>query len=98
MDGAVYTGSSVWEWDKTTAELRAGSGIYRKPGALLAYGRDEGKLALTLADGKVTGWTVTRRGAYNVATGGAAALAGKKWTAVAHSTGANQFTADVTVE
>ena len=65
---------------------------------MVVYGRDEGKLTLSLADGKVTGWTINLRGTYNVATGGAAALAGKRWTAVAHSTGANQFTVDVRVE
>ena len=52
----------------------------------------EGKIALTMADGKVTGWTGSGKGAYPIATGSAASLAGKPFTWTAKSTGPATFT------
>ncbi len=98
MSGGVYTGSAIWEWDKTNGVLVSGSGVVRKPGATEVEVYTEGKNALTMADGKVTGFTASGRGSYPVAIGGAASLAGKSFTWTVKSTGRGQFTAEDRIE
>src|SRR5208337_4800757 len=75
--GGILTGMDIWEWDGPNAVLLTGNGIVRKPGATVVYVETGGKLALTMADGKVTGFTASTRGTNVVATGSAASLAGK---------------------
>ena len=58
----------------------------------------DGKISLTVTDGKVTGWTGSGRNTYELATGSAASLAGKSTTYTAKSTGPGQFTMEVKVE
>jgi hypothetical protein len=62
MSGAVATGTDIWEWDGTNAVEISASGVERKPGATLVYRGTEGKLSLTITDGKVTGWTGSGKG------------------------------------
>ena len=90
----------IWEWDKTktNAVLLAGSGVIRKPGSTVAFQITEGKLAVTITDGKVTGATSSGRGNDGEATGGAASLAGKLYIWSTKSTGKLQFVLDVKVE
>jgi hypothetical protein len=80
MSGAVLTGTDIWEWNGPKATLLSASGVVRKPGETLVYTESAATLELTMADGKVTGWTVSGRGTYPVATGSAAPLAGKSYT------------------
>ncbi len=89
MSGAVATGTNIWEWDGPNAALRSDSGVARKPGATVVWQGTEGKLELTMADGKVTGWTASGKGANLIATG---SIAGKPYTWTAKSTGPAQFT------
>ena len=75
--GGALTGTNTYEWEKGAGVLLAGSGIIRKPGATTAYRIIEGKIALIMTDGKVTGTTASGKGVYTLAIGGAATLAGK---------------------
>jgi hypothetical protein len=95
MSGGVSTGTSIWEWDGTNAVLLSDSGVIRKPGSTLVYRSTEGKLALTMADGKVTGFTASLKGQQQLATGSAASLAGKPFTLTSKSTGPSQWTVEV---
>jgi hypothetical protein len=52
----------------------------------------DAKIALTITDGKVTGWTSSGKGTWLVASGSAASLAGKSTTWTAKPTGPGQFT------
>jgi len=45
------------------------SGVIRKPGAIATFELTEGKLALTMTDGKVTGFTASGKGRWPTATG-----------------------------
>jgi len=92
MSGAVATGTNIWEWDGPNAVQISDSGVERKPGATLVWRGMEGKIALTMADGKVTGWTGSAKGVDAIATGSAASLAGKPFTWTAKSTGPATFT------
>ena len=87
MSGGVLTGTDIWEWNGPKAVLLSGSGVVRKPGGTLVYTETSATLELTMADGKVTGWTASGRGTYPVATGSAAFLAGKSYTLTAKPTG-----------
>jgi len=80
--GGNVTGTNVWEWDKANAVLVTGQSIRRKAGSVAVYEGSEGKLAPTMADGKVTGSTGSGRGTYRLVTGSDASLAGKSvtWT------------------
>lgn len=95
MSGGVSTGTIIWEWDGTNAVLLSESGVIRKPGSTLVYRGTEGKLALTMADGKVTGFTASLKGQQQLATGSAASLAGKPYTLTSKSTGPSQWTVEV---
>ena len=98
MDGGVITGQSLMEWDNTGGVVLAGSAVIRKPGGFVVYEDKEGKIALTITDGKVTGFTGSGKVRYLVATGSAAPMAGKTIAYTIKSTGADQWEADGTVE
>jgi hypothetical protein len=98
MDGAVMTGSLLWEWDGPSAMGRGGIGIYRKAGASLIWSNSEAKNTLIMVDGKVTGFSSTGRGTYTLGTGSAAALTGKGYTFVTKSTGFSQYVIETTNE
>jgi hypothetical protein len=91
MSGGVMSGMVIWEWDKTNAILVLGNGVVRKPGATVVYRDMDGKLALTLADGKVTGYTASGHVSFPIATGGGISLAGKSASWTSWPTGPDQF-------
>jgi hypothetical protein len=64
----------------------------------VAYQDTDGKIALTITDGKVTGFTGSGKGRWTIATGSAAPLAGKTYIWTVKSTGAGQWEADLTAE
>jgi len=92
LAGGVMTGWNVWEFDGPNAVLRSSIDVVRNPGAASVYQESDAKMALTIADGKVTGWTAAGKGTWLVATGSAASLAGKSTTWTAKPTGPGQFT------
>lgn len=94
LDGALTTAQEIWEWDGTNAKMLLESGVIRKPGALATFELTEGKLALTMTDGKVTGCTGSGRGVNTLATGDWAKLAGKGYTWTGRCGPASQFTAE----
>jgi hypothetical protein len=98
MDGAVVTGGDITDWDKSNGTLVLGDAVVRKPGGFAAYQDAEGKIALTIADGKVTGATGAGKVRWVVATGSAAPLAGKTFSYTFKTTGAGQWEANATSE
>ena len=98
MDGALVTGSDVIEWDKTNGVEVLGDAAVRKPGGFAVHQDTEWKFAVTVADGKVTGFAGAGKVHWVVATGSAAPLAGKTFNYTMKSTGAGQWEADATSE
>lgn len=94
-DGGILTGITIAEWDKGHAVVLSATGITRKPGAVTAYQQTEGKSSLVMTDGKPSGMTGSGRGRYTLATGSAAALAGKTYSYTFSMTGPNQFVVEV---
>ena len=98
LDGALTTAQEIWEWDGPNGKMLLESGVIRKPGALATFELTDGQIALTMADGKVTGFTASGKGRWPTATGAAASLAGKSGSFKSWPTGAGQWEADWTVE
>jgi hypothetical protein len=98
MKDGILTGTDIFEWDGPNAVLVSGSGIARKPGATVVYVETQGKLALMMADGKVTGSAASARGTNVVATGSAASMAGKAYTVTSKPIGPGQFTFEAKTE
>ena len=94
-DGSILTGINIIEWDKGNGVLLSGAGVTRKPGATTAYQHSEGKITLTMTDGKVTGSTASGRGRFTMATGSASALNGKTYSFTAKTVGPGQTVVDV---
>jgi hypothetical protein len=98
IDGAVWTGSQVYEWDGPNAVGRGGFGVFRLSGSFAVYSSTEVKVSLNLSDGRVTGFTGSGRGMFSVGTGAASVLAGKSYTYVVKSSGFNQVVVETTVK
>lgn len=98
LDGAVLTGMGVYDWDKTNAIGITGNGVGRKAGAVVVYQLGEFKNSLTMVDGKVTGFLGSGQGIYKLATGTAAALAGKTFSYTVRPAGFNQFVLDAKID
>ena len=98
LDGTVSSGMNIWEVDKGAGVMVSGNGVMRKPGMLVVYTVTEGSYALTMADGKVTGFVGTAKGVYKLATGPAASLSGKAYTARFRSIDRGQFVIETTVD
>jgi hypothetical protein len=98
LSGAIWTGRDIFEWNGPNAVLVSGNGVVRKPGATVVYQSTGGQLSLTMADGKVTGWTASGKGTNVVATGSAASLAGKPYTWTAKPAGPGLSTFEVKQE
>jgi len=81
--GGVMTAVTGWEWNGPNAVMLFSNCVVRKPGATIVCNNTEAKLALTMADGKVTGFTASGGGVDVLATGDWASMNGKRfhWTA-----------------
>ena len=98
MSDAIMTGADIWEWNGTNAVLLTRYGVTRKPGATTVYQNTGGTLALTVTDGKVTGWTASGKGTVVLATGSAALQAGKPYTWTGKPIGPGRSTFEVKQE
>ena len=99
LNGGVATGTDIWEWAGPKGVELSDSGVVRKPGATAAYSGGTGTATLTMADGKVTGWTGSGSGKWLLGTGAWASLLGKSGTWTAKTTGPmGQFSVDAKFE
>lgn len=98
MDGAVMTSRTIWEFDKGAWNILSGDGVTRMRGVASAYRTTAGSLTFVMKDGKPVGWTATGKGVFTLATGAAAALAGKTFTWTANATGPRRYTMESKVD
>jgi len=98
LDGGVVTGSAIYEWDKTKAVGLTGNGVVRRPGAMAVFQLSDFTNALTVVDGKVTGFLAAGHGTYKLATGAAAPLGGRTYTYTGRPNGPGQFTVDIKLD
>jgi hypothetical protein len=82
LAGGMATGTGVWEWDGNHGREVTFSIVVRKHGAVAVLRGSEGKMTMTMSDGKPIGLAGNGRYDYVLATGPWAPLAGKTetWT------------------
>lgn len=98
VDGAVSTGTQIFEWNGATGVGESGFGVYRLPGATAVWIMEQFRNELTIVDGKVTGFVATGRGRVSVATGSMSNMAGRKFSYTGRPTGPGQFVIESTLE
>lgn len=90
--------AQTYEWNSANGVGKAGFGVARSLAGKIIYVSTQMTNTLTMTDGKATGFVVTGRGHYPVATGPARAFAGKTYSFTTKSTGPGQFVIESTVD
>ena len=98
LDGTVMTQRTISELDKGAMNILSGDGVSRKPGVAVAYRVTAGSLTYVMKDGKPAGWNASGKGVYTMATGAAAALAGKAFTWTGYTTGPRSYVLESKVD
>jgi hypothetical protein len=98
LSGAEVTGTSIVEWDKATGVILSGGGVARGQGTTDVYQAVDGKITLTITDGKVTGATASGHNKILLGTGAAAPNVGKSESWTSKGTGPGQFETDIKIE
>ena len=97
LDGFVATGTNVMEHQEGGSRLVGSMIVAQKAGSIVVYEVSEATRRVKTIKGGVLGWESTSVGTYKLATGSAAPLEGKSFSAVARSGGPGVFTIDVVV-
>lgn len=98
LDGFLATGTNIWDGEQRHGLLLGSLVVARKGGAVVVY-----ELTRVTRDARprgadVSGWEGRGTGIYRLATGPAAALAGRTFRSIARSAGPGAFTIETVVE
>jgi hypothetical protein len=96
LKGAVYTGSSIGEWEGPQGTFFYSGGIHRAPGGLAVSQLTEGTGSLIMKDGKVAGFETSGKTVFKFSSGTLAALSGKIVKFTTKSTGVGRFNTELT--
>ena len=96
MKGAVYTGSTITEWDGPKGTYLFGGGAHRVPGGHGVSQATEGTGAVIMKDGKPVGFETSGKGIFKFASGTIAALSGRAINFVTKPTGPGRFSLEIT--
>jgi hypothetical protein len=96
LKGAVYTASSVSEWDGPQGTYLLGSGIHRAPGGFAITQLVEGTGSVVMKDGKPVGVESAGKAVVKFASGPLTSLAGKNFKFATRPTGLSRFTLELT--
>jgi len=91
LKGAVYTGTSISEWDGPTGMYLFAGGTVRSPGALAVTQLLEGIGSVVMKDGKPAGAEAHGKAIFKFASGTLAALAGRTFNYVSKPIGYGRF-------
>jgi hypothetical protein len=97
LDGFTATGTNLLEHHEEGARLVGSTVIAQKKDSTLAYEVNDARRRLRKSKDGTVRWESTGTGVYRHATGSAAPLAGKSFTASVKSTGTQTFTIDSVV-
>ena len=97
LHGFVVSGTNLLELHPDGATLIGSTVIAQKGASTLAYEVNGSTRRPIKSKGRVVGWESTGSGIYQRATGSAAPLEGKSFTAIARSSGPGTFTIDTVV-
>lgn len=98
LKGAVFTGSSISEWDGPQGTYLSGGGIHRASGGLAVSQLTEGKGSVVMKDGKPAGANVSGKGVFKFASGTLAALSEKAVKFESQPIGVGRFSLEYTAD
>ena len=98
LKDAVYSGSSLAEWDGPQARYLSGGGIIRTAGGFAVTQITEGTGAAVMKDGKPAGSESSGKGLIKFASGTLAALSGKADRWEAKPAGFGRFSLEITAD
>jgi hypothetical protein len=98
LKGAVYTGSSISEWDGPQGTYLSAGGIVRAPGGLAVTQLTEGMGSVVMKDGKPAGSASSGKAVFKFASGTLAALSGKTVKFETKPTGVGRFSIELTAD
>jgi hypothetical protein len=91
LKGAVYTASSVSEWDGSQGTYLFTAGVHRAPGGLAVTQLTEGTGSVVMKDGKPAGTESSGKATFRFASGTLATISGKAVKFTSKTTGVGQF-------
>lgn len=98
LKGAVYTGSSISEWDGSQGTYLSAGGIHRASGGFAVSQLTEGKGSVVMKDGKPAGNDVSGKGVFKFASGTLAALSEKAIKFESKPIGVGRFSLEFTAD
>ena len=98
LKDAVYTGTSISEWDGSQGTYFSGGGIHRASGGLALTQLTEGKGSVVMKDGKPAGAESSGRAVFKFGSGTLAALSGKTVKFETKPTGVGRFSLELTAD
>jgi hypothetical protein len=98
LKGAVFTGSSISEWDGSQGTYLTAGGIHRASGGLAVSQLTEGKGSVVMKDGKPAGNEVSGKGVFKFASGTLAALSEKAVKFESKPIGVGRFSLEYTAD
>jgi hypothetical protein len=96
LKGAVYTASTIQEWDGPQGTFLSAGGIHRAPGGLAVTQLTEGTASVVMKDGKPAGSDASGKAVFKFASGTLAALSGKACKFASKPTGIGRFYIELT--
>jgi hypothetical protein len=98
LKDAVYSGSSIAEWDGPQARYLSGGGIIRAAGGFAITQITEGAGSTVMKDGKPAGSEASGKGLIKFASGTLAAFSGKADRWEAKPAGFGRFSLEITAD
>ncbi len=98
LKGAVYTGSSISEWNGPQGTYLSAGGIVRASGGLAVTQLTEGTGSVVMKDGKPAGREASGKALFKFASGTLAALSGKTVKFETKPTGVGRFSIELTAD
>ncbi|MEK9285704.1 MULTISPECIES: hypothetical protein [unclassified Bradyrhizobium] len=98
LKDAVYTGSSISEWDGPQGTYLSAGGIVRAAGGLAVTQLTEGKGSVVMKDGKPAGSESSGKAVFKLASGTLATLSGKVVKFDTKPTGVGRFSIELTTD
>lgn len=96
LKGAVFTASTIQEWDGPKGTMLYSGGTHRLAGGIAVTQLSEGIASIVMKDDKPVGIESAGKAVFKFAAGTLAALSGKPFRFVSKPMGAGRFSLDLT--
>jgi len=96
LKGAVFTASTIQEWDGPQGTFFYSGGIHRAPGGMAVTQLREGTASVVMKDGKAVGTASSGKSVFKFASGTLAALSGRDFKFATKPTSVGRFNLELT--